>query len=63
MLGNPGEGRGEGGERSPSHMRSPNRTKTGKNKAKPGLTAETLKLEGGWKANIRKSMQAPKAKG
>jgi hypothetical protein len=44
-------------------MRSPNRTKTGKNKAKPGLTAETLKLEGGWKANIRKSMQAAKAKG
>jgi hypothetical protein len=31
-----------------------------KKKAKPGPKAEVLKLEGDWKENIRKSMQAKK---
>ena len=34
--------------------------KTAKKKAKPGRKAETLKLEGDWKENIRKSMQVAK---
>jgi len=35
--------------------------KSGKKHAKPGPKAETLKLEGDWKENIAKSMQATKA--
>ena len=37
--------------------------KPAKKKAKPGPKAEVLKLEGDWKDNIRKSMQASKPKG
>jgi hypothetical protein len=41
---------------------SANAKKSAKPKAKPGPKTEVLKLEGDWKENVRKAMQAGKPK-